>query len=393
MVHLPRALGVNVRIALVHSFYRSENPSGENAVVEAEVAALRRAGCDVELFAISTDDVVDEPLYSPRAALRVATGLGRNPLADISAFEPDVVHVHNLFPNFGRAWVRKLHAPLVATLHNYRPLCAKGILYREGSVCTLCPDGARWSGVRYACYRDSHLATLPLAWANRKGAGSDVTLERADAVITLTDHMRALYVNDGVDSTKVRVAPHFLPDQLDPGRAEDVPQGAPWLFVGRLDEPKGVMRLIEKWPHSEPLRIVGDGPLRDAVRAATEGRPEIELLGLMARDHVIQLMQESVGLVFPSRCYESFGLAYLEALSCGLPVLALRPNVVHGLVDAEGTGSAVTWEQFDAELLSHASAHFATVRERCRGVFQDRYSEGAFIARRLELYVALVPPR
>jgi hypothetical protein len=49
--------GIAVRIAMVHSFYSSSQPSGENTVVLNEVDALRRAGHEVALFAAHTDEL------------------------------------------------------------------------------------------------------------------------------------------------------------------------------------------------------------------------------------------------------------------------------------------------------------------------------------------------
>src|SRR5262249_45510078 len=138
-----------IRIAIVHSFYSSRQPSGENGVVESEVAALRAAGHDVRLFAARTDDLERDRLYPGKAAARGASGRGASPLTAVERFGPDVVHVHNLFPNIARRWVAGLRRPLVTTLHNFRPLCVNGLLYRDGHVCTLCPDGQRWSGLRY----------------------------------------------------------------------------------------------------------------------------------------------------------------------------------------------------------------------------------------------------
>ena len=91
------AKGATIRIAMVHSFYSSAQPSGENTVVLNEVDALRRAGHEVALFAAHTDELEGEVFYKLRAGLRVATGYGRNPLKAIRDFSPDVVHVHNLF--------------------------------------------------------------------------------------------------------------------------------------------------------------------------------------------------------------------------------------------------------------------------------------------------------
>src|SRR2546421_567820 len=88
------------RIAVVHSFYTSQVPSGENAVVAAQVESLRNNGLDVELFATATDEVAGQRWNPARSAARVATGHGRSPGRALRDFQPDVVHVHNLFPNW-----------------------------------------------------------------------------------------------------------------------------------------------------------------------------------------------------------------------------------------------------------------------------------------------------
>jgi hypothetical protein len=94
----------HLRIAVVHSYYSSRQPSGENVVVDLQIDALHRAGHEVELIARRTGDLEPARTYPVAAALRVASGRGASPRDRIAAFEPDVVHVHNLFPNWGRRW-------------------------------------------------------------------------------------------------------------------------------------------------------------------------------------------------------------------------------------------------------------------------------------------------
>ena len=139
-----------MKIALVHSFYRS-GPSGENAVVELQAAALSRAGHEVTVVSRSTDSLMARPLYSLEAAYRVITGRGANPLKELELLGPDVVHVHNLFPNFGDRWMFAARQPIVVTQHNFRSVCAAGILWRDGSPCELCPTVGTHHAVRNGC--------------------------------------------------------------------------------------------------------------------------------------------------------------------------------------------------------------------------------------------------
>lgn len=376
MVPQPR-IRAAVRIALVHSFYSSRAPSGENAVVESEYMALRRAGYEVKLFAAHTDHLEGSLLYPIRAAFRVATGRGANPLKAIRRFGPDIVHIHNLFPNFGRRWVEDIDVPIIHTVHNYRPLCANGLLFRDGKVCTECPDGNRWQALRHACYRGSRLATLPNAWANRGGPMADPLFRRAHRLLMLTPRQRALYVATGVPIEKTALAPNFLPQELDPGHPP-ASRRRGCIYVGRLSAEKGITRLLRYWPDTEPLRIIGDGPQRDAVEALAATKPNVSVLGQLSRSAVIAAMRRSRWLVFPSLWLEGFPVVYPEALACDLPILAFQPSALSEIVKRERTGVGLTWDDAWPDIVADASDSNRPCQGLCRHVFEERYSERAF---------------
>jgi glycosyltransferase involved in cell wall biosynthesis len=385
-----------VKVAFVHDFHGSETPSGENAVVEAEAAALRRAGMEVALIAVHNDDMAKQPLNTLRGAVAVATGIGRSPRRQIEAFAPDVVHVHNLFPYYGRTWLRDLGRPLVVTAHNFRPLCANGYLYRDGHVCTLCPDGQWWSGTRYGCYRDSPLATLPLTIGNLGGVRHDGLYSRADRVLVLSERSLEVYTRAGVDPSRLALHEHFVPDDLrappsavDAARALGLPDR--WIVVGRLSEEKGIDRLVAEWPAGVPLDVVGDGPLRARIEAATRGTA-IVVHGALPRTDVVRRMAGAAGVVVASRWYETFGLVYIEALSVGVPVVAFEPNVVADAVRRDGTGVVAEWGRV-ADALAEVAEAGPARRERCLAVFAARYSEEAFVRRRRNLYAELAVTR
>jgi glycosyltransferase involved in cell wall biosynthesis len=376
-----------VRIALVHSFYSSRQPSGENVVVRSELNALRRAGHDVELFSAHTDSVEGDLLYPIRSALRVATGYGASPLKAIRKFGPDVVHIHNLFPNFGRRWVEDIEPPVIHTVHNFRPLCANGLLFRDGMVCTECPDGKRWSGLQHACYRESRLATLPHALANRAGPAGDPLFRRADRLIMLTEQQRGIYARYGVPIQKMVVGPNFLSSELDPGPPPSLNR-AGYLFVGRLSEEKGIRRLLEHWPNTEPLTIIGDGPQRSEIATLATKKARVHVLGARSRSEILQSMQRHRSLVFPSLWLEGLPMVYLEALACGLSVIAFSPTVLADLAVSENTGVCVDWQEPWPALITQAEGSLPGTAA-CRRVFEERYSEAAFRSRTKHLLASL----
>jgi len=368
----------SMRVALVHSFYSSRQPSGENQVVEQQLAALGRAGVETLLVDQRTDDRERSRLYPVGAALTVATGTGPTPLAALREFAPDVVHVHNLFPNFGRGWVRRWDGPLVAHAHNFRALCPGGSLSRDGRICTECLDrGGTRPAMRHGCYRGSRLQTLPLALSTRFGA--DAVLARADRVIALTEDMRGLYARAGVPATRIDVVPNFIP-------ATEVPEVGPggdyWLYVGRLSPEKGILELVRQWPRGRRLVVAGSGILADAVRDVAHD--DVELLGHQTREQVRALMAGALGLVFPSRCMEGLGLVALEAIAAGTPVISWAPAPAAALVQELGVG--LSGSDDVAASLDEAEARFPHLRGRCREVFEAHFTEKVWVDSVLGVY-------
>ena len=162
-----------MKILIVHNYYGSSAPSGENKVFEAERAMLEKRGHEVAVYARHSDEVRNGNVIARLwGMVKGALCTVGNPFAARAVarkcreFKPDVVHFHNTFPLISPLAVRAVskYAPVVMTLHNYRTACAAGVPTRDGKVCSLCLDKkCVWDGVRHRCYRGSLLATLPLA--------------------------------------------------------------------------------------------------------------------------------------------------------------------------------------------------------------------------------------
>jgi glycosyltransferase involved in cell wall biosynthesis len=332
--------GGRVRVALVHSYYSSRVPSGENNVVDAQAAALREAGHDVLVVAQSTDRRLERRTYPVEAALTVATGVGPSPAKALATFRPDVVHVHNLFPNFGRGWLRSYAGPLVATLHNYTQVCPPGTLQREGRSCTECVGAATpLPAVRHGCYRDSRLATVPLAVSlsvNRRRWWSGV-----ERFFCISAAQRDVLVRAGMPAERLAVKHNFVPD---PGSCREG-DGEHLLYLGRLAEAKGVRLLMAAWDEiaaaggvGVPLVIAGTGPLEREVTAWAAGRDDVRYVGLYDTAQCRQAIARSVAVVAPSTWLEAFGLVVVEAMAAGVPVVAAGHGAFVELVEDGVTG-------------------------------------------------------
>ncbi len=315
------------RCLLVHNRYRSVEPSGENVVFDDEAAELARRGHEVEVWTVSSDEIAD---YSHLQNLRLPfrtiwSGESARALRTaVRAFRPDVVHLHNTFPLITSSVIpmlRREGVPTVATVHNYRLTCAGGSLYRDGRVCHDCVGRVQWRGVVHGCYRGSELLTAPIAVGNALAMRQ---WNQLDAVMALSTAQRSLLVAGGLDAGRVVVKPNFVRDFGPPLDAER--SGV--VYVGRLADTKGLLTIIAAWRElaargrSIPLRIIGDGPLRQEVIKLAAENDDVQFMGRLDRNAVIEAVRTSSAVLLPSSWEETFGLTVVEAMCVGTPVIA-----------------------------------------------------------------------
>jgi phosphatidyl-myo-inositol alpha-mannosyltransferase len=129
-------------------------------------------------------------------------------------------------------------------------------------------------------------------------------------------------VPNGVDLARFRPG---IPPAL--AREDGVPT---ILYVGRFDPRKGLPELIDACAilakNSVPFRLVlvGDGALRRKVERMASGplRGRVRFEGRVGNDRLPAYYASADVFCSPARGGESFGLVLLEAMACGIPVVA-----------------------------------------------------------------------
>jgi glycosyltransferase involved in cell wall biosynthesis len=97
--------------------------------------------------------------------------------------------------------------------------------------------------------------------------------------------------------------------------------------------------LLSTWNTLQiPLKIVGDGPLRESVRNCAEKSPFIEYLGQVSQKAVMDLMRQARFLVFTSNLYEGLPMTIIESFACGKPVVASHLDARVELIQDSETG-------------------------------------------------------
>jgi glycosyltransferase involved in cell wall biosynthesis len=371
-----------MKVLLSHNLY--QQPGGEDQVFESEGALLEQFGHRVVRHTSHNDEL--EGMSPP--ALAAATLWNRAKYRELRALvrreRPDVVHFHNTFPLVSPAAYHAARAegvPVVQTLHNYRLICPGATLMREGRTCEDCVGrAAPWRGVARACYRGSRAASGAAALMLTAHRAMRTWARAVNVYVALTEFARGKFVAGGLPARKIVVKSNFVEAGVVPGGG----RGDFALFVGRLSPEKGVGTLLRAWRSlpDVPLKVVGDGPLLDEVRAVARERPggvNVEALGRLPRREVFGLMRRARFLVFPSEWYEGFPLTIAEAFACGTPVVASRLGAMAEIVEDGRTG--LLFSPGDSEDLAakarRAWEHEAEAEEMRRGArreYEEKYT-------------------
>ncbi len=240
---------------------------------------------------------------------------------------PDIIEVGSpaLVPWIVRLAARGLRIPVVAFYHSNFP-----------RVFSPWPERAPWwrrtahnLGWRYARTIDRHFAHTIVC---SRFVGDDLRRAGID---------RVTQVPLGVDLATYH--PGLRGQREDVRRRLGLPEGLIAGFVGRFGAEKELGVLVDAWPavHRQTgaiLVLVGDGPQRAALEARAAGAAWLRFLPFERRREELASLLASFDIVVAPSSNETFGLAPLEALACGTPVLAADRGGISEQIESSGAG-------------------------------------------------------
>jgi glycosyltransferase involved in cell wall biosynthesis len=194
------------------------------------------------------------------------------------------------------------------------------------------------------------------------------------------------------DANYIGTVYHGLPRDLTPS-LEPKAKGGYLAFLGRISPEKRVDRAIAIARAANlPLKIAAKVDRVDEAyfRAEIEPllkQPGIEYIGEIDDRRKNSFLGGARALLFPIDWPEPFGLAMIEAMACGTPVLAFRNGAVPEVIDEGITGHAV-----DSMNEAHAvlGAVLALDRARVRQRFEERFSVTRMAKDYLKIYERLM---
>lgn len=382
-----------MKILILHNSYQIHG--GEDSVVSQELELLKSKGHRVSIYVVSNKKI--------KSWLSKLLAFLRAPYSDTSAHwirdilvseKPDVVHIHNFFPLLSPAihvQISKQNIPVIQTLHNYRLMCAGGMLLRNNQICEKCLHGSSFWGVVHRCYRMSFLGSLAAVLmqrrANTKGIwGKDVT-----RFIALTEFAKKKFLDFGINEKQIVVKPNFISNTIFTENQERC--GA--LYVGRLSIEKGVHTLIDAWGSVSDIQltIAGDGPEREWLEA--HAPPNISFVGKITSKDVLRIMNQSQALIIPSIWYEGFPMSIVEAYSAALPVIASNIGSLSECILQGQTG--LLFNSGDSNDLAitvkkafNSPSHLRVLGNNARKLYLSKYTPNANYKMLIEIYLASI---
>jgi glycosyltransferase involved in cell wall biosynthesis len=322
---------------------------GTELVVDALVSHLAHAGHDVTLFA-SADPRPDAEVVTPLAAVGVEQIGAAMPEAHhaLSAFlrarDFDVIHDHTLF---GPALGALLGGvpPVVHTVH-----------------LEWTPDARRY----YALLdRRVHLVAISAA-QRRMNSGARY----------------AATIHNGIDLDAY---------PLQTSRREDF-----LVYIGRADPAKAPELALEVAHRAGlPLKLIVKRATPDEQRYwEREVEPRLrdtdEVLFGVDHETKVDLLRRGRAFVFPIQWEEPFGLVMIEAMACGMPVVATPRGAASELVRDGSTG----FLRPDLDGLVKAVGRTAEIDPAtCRGWVEAEFSAETMVERYEQLFATLAGPR
>lgn len=334
---------VKKKILMIHNYYQIGG--GEHTVFENEVEMLRKNGNEVITYSRSNDELKTSRLklilvpfttiWSFKSYFQVKKIIKENKI--------DIVHCHNTFPLISPSVyyaARSLKVPVVQTIHNFRFLCPAGIFYREGQICEKCITGNSLGyAIKNKCYRNSKIQTL-VAVTMLKLHRMMGTYKKI-SYIFLTEFNKTKFDKlIDISGENVYVKPNFV-NRVSIGKASNTKE-IKFVFAGRLEENKGLDFLLKVWPYMPKdyqLHIYGDGTLKAETLQADKTCENIKYYGFRPQKDIFNDLSGAKALLFPSNCYETFGMTVAEAFSMGVPSITTNIGNPGDIVSSANGGT------------------------------------------------------
>ena len=328
------------------------------------------------------------PYQAPLDESGASAGLG---LA-LEQFQPDVIYLNKLSdPRVLRA-LADCGTPVVRMVHDHDLYCMRSYKYhvltrrickRAASLYCVFPCGANVARGRKGGF--------PLRWVSYFAKRREIAInKRFHRMVVASYYMREELLRNGFDPDRIEIHAS-VPRRTEFVEDPSFSRRNLIVYSGQIIRGKGVDVLLESLARvKSPFEciILGDGSARAecerlCTRLGLDDR--LQFAGFVPQAKVAEHYRDASLAVMSSVWPEPFGAAGLEAMRCGLPVVAFDAGAIREwLVDGVG-GFLVPWMDRDAfagriDALLQDKALARRLGQRGRGMADERFSFDGYIS-------------
>ncbi|MGB5078254.1 MAG: glycosyltransferase family 1 protein [Sphingorhabdus sp.] len=321
----------DLRIALFSGNYNYVR-DGANQALNRLVGYLLRQGASVRVYS----PTVDQPAFAPtgdlvsvpsmaipnRPEYRIPLMLSGRVKRDLDRFSPNVVHISSPDRVARQAvkWAQRRNLPVLCSVHT------------------------RFE-TYFRYYNMSFLEPAVEAWLRRLYRKCDALVAPSESFAQVLRQQRMNYDIDiwsrGVDREIFNPLKRDLDWRRSHGIADDVPVIG---FLGRLVMEKGLdvfsdaIDQLRRRQVSHKVMVIGEGPARGWFESRLPHAAFVGFQGGADLGRAVACMD----MLFNPSVTETFGNVTLEAMACGLPVVAAKATGSQSLVEDKVSGRLIT---------------------------------------------------
>jgi glycosyltransferase involved in cell wall biosynthesis len=324
-----------MKILLIHNNYGTY--SGEETVVDRQITLFTEMGHQVSVYRKTTEGFRGT-LWGNLKGFFTAF-YSCSSVQDIKQImkndKPNMVIIHNLYPYISPAilkYIKKAGVPIIMTVHNFRLICPTGLFMRDSQPCELCLEkGNEWSCIRHNC-EHSYFKSIGYAGRNCYARLTKAYIDNVDKYACITAFQKQKLIEAGFDKNKITVIPNFIDSPSDLGNVS----GEYVAYIGRLSYEKGYDLLMEVAKQNPTILFHFAGSLR---KGNGELIPQnVQLVGHLNKKELAEFIKKARFVVMPSRCYEGFPMAILEAATYYKPTIGPAHAGFLEIIDNNQTG-------------------------------------------------------
>ncbi|NHN46221.1 glycosyltransferase family 4 protein [Halostella sp. JP-L12] len=349
-----------MKIAFIHPSWPGSEGTGATHSATKTVTELRDRGHELTVYCpvhppIQNDDIEDielrtlESSWLPQGNLRLNRAIKKQ-IHEFDSF--DIVHSYLMTAIPAMEAIGKQHdVATVVTLNAYGGVCPKNdLLYRGIENCTnKSPAKCSHCILTTSLGRnEGRLRRAASLFANdylvRKG---ERNIDKIDAFRAPSGHVKENYITFGFPERKLHVIPHMLDEQFSIPHESDFQSPYQLLYVGALENHKGVDRLVptlkalrENEQASYELTVVGDGSMRAELKREVESEElddVVTIRGFVPNGELPTVYANHDIFLYPGRWDEPLARVYLEALATGTPIVSTEYGTIKSVIGSGGT--------------------------------------------------------